>query len=118
MRKLICRCLAFVVLVVSPAAAQEEYAVSGTAFFGSEDPEADMLLNEPAKPQRLYFTIEGEAAKALYDALAVEAETEECILGEMKLTDALKCTVVEGSYSCDFGFDLGDGSLTDGGRTC
>lgn len=114
-----CLCLAFVVLASSPASAQEEFSVTGTAFFGSEDPEADMLGIQPeGEPQRLFFTIEGDAARALYEALAITTETEACIGGEMKQTDALECAVAGDFYTCDFGFNLDDGSLTGGGRTC
>jgi hypothetical protein len=102
-------------LAVAPAGAEEDAeSVTGEFYTMPADPEAGLA---PV----LFFTLTGHAAKALYEALAVSAEDNECTGGKTKyLADHsgyCDLDAVQGEYFCSFSIDLETARFA-GGETC
>jgi hypothetical protein len=100
---------------LTPLLAEEDAeSLSGEFYTLPADAEAGL-------PASLFFALDGEAAKALYEGLAAPAEDNECIGGKTKfLTDGSGyCHSDEeaGAFFCSFSVDLESGKFS-GGESC
>lgn len=106
-----------VLLSALPAAAQEESVTLGGMAFPDQD---TCDKNMKGKDCVLSFSIEGDAAKLLYNGLKVKAVHEECTGGMEKIGGGgLHCIKQdEKTYTCDFGYSLGKEEFTGSHMDC
>jgi hypothetical protein len=65
------------------------------------------------------FTIEGEAAKALYDRIKWKPQPDACTEGLVKDSrNGMRCFKVKDEYSCDFGYSFFAHQMTQSDVTC
>jgi hypothetical protein len=53
----------------------------------------------------LYFYLDGEVAKSMYDSLTLESVENECGGGLVKRAGALECTRLMEDYRCEFSLE-------------
>jgi hypothetical protein len=98
------RQLMFIPLLLSPAFAETEAPLQGTAFLG----ESGCPDGLKSKDCVVSFQLTGKAAKLLFDGMRVKAVKEECT-GGMEKSDGngLHCIKsADGRVDCDFGYDF------------
>jgi len=104
-------------LTCLPAAAQEESITLGGMAFPDTD---NCDKNMKGKDCVLTFSIEGDAAKLLYNGIKAKAVHEECTGGMEKIGGGgLHCIKTdEKTYTCDFGYAFGKEEFTGGHMDC
>ena len=68
----------------------------------------------------LYFELDGEAAKAVFQAMRSKATVDECTGGMMKIDPSgLHCYAADnGNHGCYFGYDVVRAEMTSGLFSC
>ena len=118
-----CRCadvytmiLAAIVSPNSAISAETESVMLEGSFEIGGATAFDPPPNEPRNTHlRLHLT--GEAAKALYRNMQVDAQPSPCTGGPSKIIGDTECAIVDGKYECWFAINI-NAQTIQGGWTC